>query len=138
MYEDKRQCIDCGQEFIARSVNSKRCRKCQRKYRIKMDTMRRRQKEGVTKKDVKGAVYINGHPQVCTHLASCFYGSQNENGCSYLLETGRSRIGQGLYIENGKCPAYRRKGGKIKRKDIQTYSRETKSIKESIHNYSET
>ena len=61
-------------------------------------------------KKIEGAVYINGHPQICTHMASCYYGSVSNNGCSYLVETGKSRIVQGLYIEDGKCPCYKKKG----------------------------
>jgi len=47
---------------------------------------------------------INGHIQVCTYATQCKHGSSD--GCSYILDTNSSRLKEGLFIVDGKCPAF--------------------------------
>lgn len=114
-YTKKGVCIDCGRVFTKHSDQQVRCPECQHEHKKKMAmehyyATKDKRREIREAKKIEGAVYINGHPQICTHMASCYYGSVSNNGCSYLVETGKSRIVQGLYIEDGKCPCYKKKG----------------------------
>ena len=129
MYNEKAKCIDCGREFVKRSHDQKRCLDCQIEYRKKVDHERyleRKKQKAIEKKRVvlNGAVYRNGHPQICVVMKECYYGSQNGNGCSYCLENKTSRRKAGLYIVDGICPAYKpSKGARRKRQEIPTYTR---------------
>lgn len=83
-------------------------------------------------------VYRDGHPQICEHLATCYYGSQNESGCSYAIEERKSRRSQGLFIKDGICPAYRPKGETPRRtQPIVAKSTDDMPGEYSIHNYCE-
>ena len=115
MYSEEAKCVDCGKTFVKRSSAQVRCKDCQTKHRRELDRQRR-VKETYAHKRYKGAVYINGHPQICTHTAKCFYGSKTHNDCSYCIETGKSRIHQGLFIVDGKCDAYQPRGKKRMRR----------------------
>lgn len=138
MYAEVIRCVDCGKEFTRHSAMQVRCPECQEAHRKENDRIRKseeyaRKRETKPKTD-KGAVIINGHPQVCTHMGSCYYGSVNKNGCSYLLETGKSRIVNGYYIENGKCPCYTNSKGR-RRMQLQPFTNMPRHLKE--HNFNE-
>ena len=106
------KCTDCGKDFIKRAEIQIRCPECQRKYRKEMDKLRKRDNRPLPEPKKIDAVYRNGHPQVCEYIKQCFYGGKDTQGCNYLLETGRLRVKDGLFIENGKCPAFTPKGTK--------------------------
>ena len=115
-----RECIDCGREFLGWGDLQVRCPECQREHRREIDRERaKRRYVAKTPTKTKSKV-INGHVQVCTHLTTCFYGQDQEKGCSYALEEHKTRTGQGFYIVDGKCPAYRKKkkGEHLKRKQL--------------------
>lgn len=137
MYMKKAVCVDCGKEFIMRASKQVRCNECQEIHRKELDHLRwlRKKANGKTHKDLSSAVYINGHPQVCTHMRSCFYGSTKEDGCSYALEEHKSRICNGLYIVDGKCAAYERKGRKAKSSLPMTIV--DMPVEDLVHNYAE-
>jgi len=102
-------CIDCGKEFSRMKDTQIRCPECQKNYRTEMFHNRYlKQKE----ERIEDAVYRRGHRQVCTHVKECFYGGTDTGGCSYILETGRSRIKDGHFIVDGKCDAFEPKGKK--------------------------
>lgn len=130
MYTEQSICVDCGKPFTKRAVNQTRCRECGAKHKREYDKemyykRKAENKEIREMKRVKGAVYINGHPQICKCISKCFYGSKGHNDCSYCIETGQSRIGQGLYIKDGKCDAYTPKGRrKMKRTEPICYKPE--------------
>ena len=120
-----RRCVDCSATFIQRSPNQVRCKFCQKIRRKKKDyeywkrkqeRMRKERKE----KERTECMVINGHPQICKYMGSCFYGQEGKEGCSYAIEEGRTRLSQGLYIVDGKCPAYRKKkrGDVLKRQKM--------------------
>ena len=111
-YKAEGKCVDCGKVFLKRAENQVRCPECQRVHRREIDRARKSHYKPKVKKDITEAVYRNGHPQVCEYTKSCFYGGRETQGCNYLLETGRLRVKDGLFIENGKCPAYMPKGTK--------------------------
>lgn len=126
MMEPKYQkCVDCGQVFLQKSPNQIRCRSCQdirdkESWRKSRERQKQRKKEEREKKKRTDCMVVNGHPQICTHMASCFYGNKKKEGCAYAIEEGVTRRSQGLWIVNGKCPAYRRKkrGEQMKRVKI--------------------
>ena len=120
MYREMIRCVDCGREFERHSSMQIRCPECKKEHDKEKDRMRKRTKY-VSADKLKSAVYINGHPQVCTHMESCFYGSHNGNGCSYALEEKKTRRSQGLWIVDGKCPAYEKKGRKRKRSQLNLF-----------------
>ena len=118
------QCIDCGKTFMRYSPIQVRCAECQKARRKQKDHERWiavKNENHMMREELKKtkSMVVNGHVQVCTHLKSCYYGQSSEKGCSYLIEEGQSRIMQGFYIVDGKCPAYRRKveGQRPKRND---------------------
>lgn len=143
MFNEKAKCVDCGREFIKRSVQQTRCYDCQVERRKELEHKRymdkkRRLHNEKKKMILNGAVYHNGHPQVCEVLDKCYYGSQTKNGCSYILETGQSRIKNGLWIENGKCPAFIESDKKRrKRQEIPTYTRPGVEGEFSFKNFAE-
>lgn len=106
-----RKCVDCGRDFMAYQKTQIRCKDCQaeRMKELHREYDRRRRARGRQHEEKTASKVINGHVQVCRHLGSCFYGQDGERGCSYAIEEGQSRQSQGLYIVDGKCPAYRRK-----------------------------
>jgi hypothetical protein len=114
-----------------------RCSECQEIHRRELWAKRYNERKNAktTKKSLEGAVYINGHPQVCTHMKSCFYGSAKEDGCAYAIEEKKTRICNGLYIVDGKCPAYEPKGRKRKRSEPPTFV--DMPPKRMKHNYGE-
>lgn len=105
------KCIDCGVEFMTRGSTQVRCPKCQAKHRKKLERERRiKRKYGFApapKKPTKGMI-IDGHPQICTHTDSCVDGAKDIHSCMYALHHHQSRLSQGLYIKDGKRPAYRK------------------------------
>ena len=126
-YNKKDICIDCGKEYVRRSSTQRRCKECQEVHRKELHHNRYLEaKEKRSKiraaKYIKGAVYIDGHPQICKYASKCFYGSKGHSDCSYCIETGHSRISQGLFIKDGKCDAYTPKGKrKMKRVEPVSY-----------------
>lgn len=143
MYSKRAKCLDCGELFDKRSYTQVRCPNCQKEYR-KLEANKRYWKAKGLRyiaKETKlqnGAVYHNGHPQVCKVMDTCYYGSKIKNGCSYLLETGVSRIHNGLWIEDGKCPAYTEsKSKRRKRQTVPTYMRRSGSYDDTIHDFGE-
>lgn len=109
------RCVDCGQIFEQFTGLQKRCPACQLEHRRQLDRERAIERKRIKEKErerkkKESSVIINGHAQICTHMKSCFYGSERENGCAYAMETGHTRKSKGFYIVNGKCPAYKRKG----------------------------
>lgn len=104
-------CIDCG-KVLGRDDGVRRCRECNIKYRKRMQAIAyERERRRKAEKETNGAVWRNGHPQICKYAKSCKYGS-GKDGCSYILAFGRSRVKDGHFIVNGKCDAYKR--GKYK------------------------
>lgn len=140
MYEEKFICVECGKEFIRHSSLQVRCEECQQE-RIRIKNHERwlvRKEKAKRKKKTDGAVYENGHPQVCLYMKSCYYGSHAENGCSYLLETGKSRIVNGLFIEDGKCPAYKpKKKERPKRQEPRHLFYDKKPVEKVDRNFRE-
>lgn len=126
MMEPKYQkCVDCGQVFLQKSPNQIRCKSCQdirdkESWRKSRERQKKRRKEEREKKKRTDCLVVNGHPQICKYLGSCFYGQEGKEGCAYALEEGVTRRSRGLWIVDGKCPAYRRKkrGEKMKRQKI--------------------
>ena len=112
-------CIDCGKEFDKKAPQQIRCKECQVKHRREQWKVRYWSEK--TSKDVHGAVIRDGHPQICEYTKSCFYGGRDGLGCSYLLETGRSRVNEGHYIVDGKCDAYEPKGGRRMKRQKRTF-----------------
>lgn len=105
------KCIDCGNAFVKNAEWQIRCPECQKKYRADMFHKRYlKKKEAKKKRSEEDAVYRNGHRQVCTYAKQCFYGGRETGGCSYIIETGRSRVNEGHYIVDGKCDAFEPKG----------------------------
>ena len=125
MYNDHKYnekiCVDCGNPFSAYHDKQIRCPECQKRYRAEQAKIRchkiylQKKEERARTREKADAVIINGHVQICTHLKSCVYGQDSERGCSYCLETGHTRKSQGLFIVDGKCPAYRRKKSRMER-----------------------
>ena len=115
-----RKCIECGRVFEGWGDLQVRCPECQREHRREID--RERAKRRYVRPEVPHtkSMVINGHVQVCRNLHRCFYGQDQEIGCSYALEEKKTRTGQGFYIVDGKCPAYRekKKGEHLKRKQL--------------------
>lgn len=110
-------CIDCGKVFTKHSADQIRCKECQEKYRKEYYAIKYRERK---KED--DVVYRNGHPQVCTYTHSCYYGGAERGGCSYIIETGMSRVNQGHFIKDGKCDLYEpRNGRKTKRQSGNLY-----------------
>lgn len=104
-------CIDCG-KVLTQHDGVKRCAECQRRYKKRMQAQAyERERKKKKQREEGGAVWRNGHPQICRYSGSCKYGS-GKDGCSYILAFGRSRVKDGHYIVNGKCDAYKR--GKYK------------------------
>ena len=139
MYEVIANCVDCGKEFVKHSHMQKRCPECQE---IHTEYLRQKRYEAykaskTTQKSLVGAVYINGHPQVCTHMKSCFYGSTKEDGCSYAIEERKTRTCNGHYIVDGKCDLYRPKGRQPKRSKLSFVSVYDLPVEKTNHNYSE-
>lgn len=117
MYREIIKCVDCGREFERHSTMQVRCPECKIKHKREKDRLRKRESY-IPADKFKGAVYINGHPQVCTHMNSCFYGNTAGNGCAYALEERKTRLMQGLYIVDGKCAAYEEKGRRRKHSEL--------------------
>lgn len=123
MYEEEVRCVDCGKVFTRHHVQQIRCPECQEEHRRNKDRKRKQSKYAENKekrlnKKQSGIVYINGHPQICQYMDSCFYGTTSGNGCAYALEERKTRIMQGLYIVDGKCAAYEKKGRRRKRSEL--------------------
>lgn len=113
------KCIDCGREFVQMSSQQVRCEECQIKHRQQAwrDYHLRKRRKEIEQKNKTDSMVINGHVQICRHIRSCFYGQDNNEGCAYALEENKTRMSQGLFIVDGKCPAFRKKkkGDKLKR-----------------------
>ena len=135
-------CIDCGKEFLSCCDHQVRCHECQREHRRAYDRERyhrtgnrRRQKNDKTKTK---SMVVNGHVQICTHMGSCFYGQSGQEGCSYVLEHGVSRRSQGLWIVDGKCPAYRpKKRGDVLKRQKLVVPHSGAELKEILKEYTE-
>ena len=99
------KCVDCGKQHM-------RCPDCQKKYKKNHSRNRylkqKEERKHLYEETHHGAI-INGHEQICKVMGSCFYGNSGKDGCAYALEMGKTRLSQGLYIVDGKCPAYKRK-----------------------------
>lgn len=119
------KCIECGQTFEKTGRNQKRCPSCQkiRNKELERLSLKRRRAKAKEQKNKTNSKVIDGHVQVCRNMRKCFYGQENNEGCSYALEEGRTRTSQGLYIVNGKCPAYRpkTKADKYRRNSFEKY-----------------
>ena len=115
-----RKCIDCGRVFEGWGNLQVRCPECQKIRRRERDRERSHHRYVTKAPKRTNSMVINGHVQVCTHLATCFYGQDQEIGCSYALEEKKTRTGQGFYIVDGICPAFRekKKGEHLKRKQL--------------------
>ena len=115
----KRICVDCYREFDAYGPLQIRCPECQKKHRKEYDHKRHIKKKQTKKKPQTQSKVINGHVQVCRCITKCFYGQSKGDGCAYALEENKTRTSQGLYIVDGKCPAFREKtkGERLKRSE---------------------
>lgn len=132
-------CIDCGTVFVKKSYTQVRCPKCQERHRkeVWLEKYLRQKEQRYTEKNTKDAVYINGHPQVCKYMKSCYYGSTKEDGCSYAIEERKTRTCNGHYIVDGKCDLYRPKSRKPKRTNLSFVTKFDLPAEKTGHNYSE-
>lgn len=122
-----RRCVDCGVVFNGWGDNQIRCPECQKRRRNEMDRLRHQRiyREQSHKRHGTQSKVVNGHVQICRYLNSCVYGNGNADGCSYALEEGKSRRSQGLWIVDGKCPAYekKKKGHRITKRSLITLTK---------------
>ena len=103
---EKRKCVDCGKEFIAKQSKSVRCPDCRVIYNKKQqqEWARKHRAGELTPKPKK-----KHDPNICTKIASCYYGGYMGaiRICDYLAKTGVSRP-----CLAGECYFYKRKGRK--------------------------
>ena len=104
-----RYCVDCNRPFKGWGEQQIRCPECQRIHRRKIARERKRRKGNIKIPKGTESKVINGHVQVCRCLNTCYYGQEKKDCCAYALEEKKTRTGQGLFIVDGKCPAYRPK-----------------------------
>jgi len=133
-------CIDCGRDFKSYCDHQVRCPECQKEHRRAYDRERykTRKHEWHKRAEKTDSMIVNGHVQVCKYMGSCFYGQEGQEGCAYALEEGKTRTSQGLWIVDGKCPAYRKKqkGDVLKRTKINVPN-DGAEIKEIYKEYTE-
>lgn len=96
----KRKCVDCGKEFIAKTATSVRCIDCRTTH---VKEMQRNYKRTPPKPKPQ-----EKDPNICTKIKSCKYGySFGTPICDYLLITGHRRP-----CPAGECTVYKRKARK--------------------------
>ncbi len=140
MSRQLRKCIDCGRLFEAWSDMQIRCPECQREHRREYDRQRhRRTYEEHKYEKATQSLVVNGHVQVCKVMHKCYYGCESRSGCSYALEEGETRRSRGLWIENGKCPAYKpkKRNEALRRSKLSMVNSNNLSNKEIYHKFNE-
>lgn len=98
---EKRKCVDCGKEFIAKHARSVRCPDCRvihNREQAKKWLADNRKSEP---KEPPGR-----NPDICTKAGSCKYGIKvyGMKCCDYLAITGHKRP-----CRAGECTVYKRK-----------------------------
>lgn len=100
---EKRKCIDCGKEFIAKQNKSVRCLDCRLTYNRawQRDWQEKYRAGEITPK--KAEKY---DPNVCNKIRTCYYGEYAGRVpiCNYLEITGTIRP-----CKAGDCVMYKRK-----------------------------
>jgi len=82
---EKRTCVDCGKEFIAKSPRALRCHEC--RYKRELENAKKwRDKKQAEKKAQEQAVVKRINPDICTHLDVCKYAGEYSGFkfCDYL------------------------------------------------------
>lgn len=136
-----KHCVDCGKVFQAWSDLQVRCPECQREHRRKKDRERKRDYYETRRRERKtNSMVVNGHVQVCDVLHKCFYGSDSRSGCAYAIEERETRRSRGLWIVDGKCPAYRpkKKSDTLRRSKLSMVNNGHLSNREVYHKFNET
>lgn len=97
----KRKCVDCGKEFIAKAAKSVRCLDCRAEHAREQARKWQRENKG---KEPKEPPVKN--PDICTKPVSCKYGTTTGGlkHCDYLMITGHKRP-----CRAGECTVYTRK-----------------------------
>jgi hypothetical protein len=123
-YMEKRNCVDCGEEFIAKQVKAVRCPKCRKAYKIEQDKKynkaryEKERAEIIAERkamglplDLRACKRLKENkeeydPNVCGKIKSCYYGGKMGamHICDYLGITGVRRP-----CPAGDCVMYKRR-----------------------------
>lgn len=106
---EKRKCVDCGKEFIAKQNKSVRCHDCRLTYNRKW------QREWAEKKragEIKLKRPKKDDPNICDRIETCYYGgfAGPIHICDYLEITKTKRPCK----PGEECVMYKKKGNEKK------------------------
>lgn len=119
------ECLECAGPMWMTSPAKKYCDKCrerhkrqtERQYRLgpyfqkRVETKEERMARFLRQMAVEAKLEEDRTRHVCTHTASCIYGSGSGGNrwCNYLYVTGKMRTAGGKHqIVDGKCDLYKR------------------------------